>query len=318
MTVIGLMSGKGSPGVTSTAVALALTWPLASHIAPDATPVGAGSAAGRVLVVDADPAGCGIGIGYFRGAVPGGGGLLAVANALDADLGDVLADQVVALDDSGTRLLLPGISDPLWTASVTGVWPALARSVAAISEAGVDVLIDLGRIGTAAAPTALLEAADALVVVARSSLLSIAGARAAVRHVQQVAVRVGVGELPLAVLLVGPDRPYSRAEIARSLDVGVVGVLAWDPASAAVLSDGEPAGWGFARSRLLRSARGAAAAVAALPPDRARSPKDVPHPKTRPVAGPTTGPGRTISVAAPDSPGGWVPSAARSDRGGPS
>ena len=67
MTLIGLTSAKGSPGVTTTALALGWVWP-AVHPGR------------RVLVVDADPAGAGTSAGFLRGrsrTVRGSGGAAA-------------------------------------------------------------------------------------------------------------------------------------------------------------------------------------------------------------------------------------------------
>ena len=68
MTVIALTSAKGSPGVTTTALALAWAWP---QVAPGR----------RVLVVDADMAGGDLAPGYLRGAVSSTDGVLGLAAA---------------------------------------------------------------------------------------------------------------------------------------------------------------------------------------------------------------------------------------------
>ena len=74
MTVIALTSAKGSPGVTTIALALAWAWP---QVAPDR----------RVLVVDADMAGGDLAPGYLRGAVSSADGVLGLAAARPTDLG---------------------------------------------------------------------------------------------------------------------------------------------------------------------------------------------------------------------------------------
>ena len=75
-----------------TALALALAWPLNG---------------GSVLLVDADPAGADIAAGYLQGATGPGAGAGAVATAR-GDLLDAVHGSAVALDATGSRLLLAG------------------------------------------------------------------------------------------------------------------------------------------------------------------------------------------------------------------
>jgi hypothetical protein len=215
-------------------------------------------------VVDADPAGCGTSPGFLRGAVPEGvglTGLLASTDKADAQV-DLLA-AAVALDETQRRLLVPGFADATGIAALPPMWPLLSQTVAQAASDVVDVLVDVGRLGSAGSPVPLLETAEVIVVVARSSLASVAGARSAIRQLRQLPGRRGTAPLP-QVLLVGPGRPHSVREIERSLGVPVAATLAWDATSAEVLSDGTPAGWAFWRSPLMRSARAAAARLSAL------------------------------------------------------
>ncbi|MCU0294592.1 MAG: hypothetical protein MUD05_00905 [Candidatus Nanopelagicales bacterium] len=134
MTVIALTSSKGSPGVTTTALALAWVWP---EVAP----------ARRVLVVDADVAGGDMTTGYLRGAVTSTDGLLGLAGDRSSDVGAALWGHLIALDDDGTRLLLTGINDPAQARSLVGTWPNLASVFAKLhdEDPAVDVIVDLGR-----------------------------------------------------------------------------------------------------------------------------------------------------------------------------
>jgi hypothetical protein len=92
MTVIAVCSAKGAPGATTTALALALAWPLN---------------AGSVLLVDADPAGADLASGYLQGATGPSAGAGAVATAR-GDLLDAVHGSAFALDATGSRLLLAG------------------------------------------------------------------------------------------------------------------------------------------------------------------------------------------------------------------
>lgn len=251
MSVIALVSGKGSPGVTTSALAMALAWPLAGP--SSGAPPGEPAAAYEVLMVDADPAGCGLGPGYLRGAVPDGSGLLALTETQEDDPVAAVRAHAVALDPGGRRLVLSGIRDLRQAGSLATLWPSLFDALGSLSQAGTAVVIDLGRLGTAEWQTAALRDADAVIVVTRSSLASVCGAGMCVEYLR----RDGQAEV-VGALLVGQDAPYSTAEIERSLAVPVTARMAWEPASARVVSDGEPAGWRFPRSPLLRSARSAA------------------------------------------------------------
>jgi hypothetical protein len=269
VSVIALVSGKGSPGVTTCALALGLTWPVTTATgAPDGDRATSGAiprtTGGGVLVVDADPAGCGVEVGYLRGEVSRGGGLLGVIGAPGHDLENALWANTVALDHTGRRLLLPGLRDTRQTAAMSAGWPRLADALASASEDGSDVLIDLGRLGPGS-PEALLHCADLLVVVARSTLASVCGARQALHQLQGVSgtAQSASGAMAPVALLVGRDAPYSGSEISASLGVPVLARISWDPDSARVLSEGEPAGWRFGRSTLLRSARVAASSIPA-------------------------------------------------------
>jgi hypothetical protein len=273
VAVIVLVSGKGSPGVTTCALALGLTWPVPTPTPgePDGDRATSGAIPRTpscgVLVVDADPAGCGVAVGYLRGEVSRGGGLLSVIGSPGLDLENALWANTVALDRTGRRLLLPGLCDTWQVAAMSAGWlgwAGLADALASASEDGSDVLIDLGRLGPGS-PEALLHCADLLVVVARSTLASVCGARQALHQLQGTGTTQSAsGASAPVALLVGRDAPYSRSEISASLGVPVLARISWDPDSARVLSEGEPAGWRFGRSTLLRSARVAASSIPAV------------------------------------------------------
>ncbi len=272
MTVIGFTCAKGSPGVTTTALALAWAWP---RVHPGH----------RVLVIDADPAGAGTTFGFLRGQVPGRCGVLDWAAGLRAparagghgpglDARRWLWEHLVAFDQDATRLLLPGAGDAAQAQAVAQGWDVLAQVVRGITKAGeaegsgdpVDVLIDLGRAGTVGERQDLWRACGVLVVVTRSSLAQAAAAAALVDHLHR--------QFPdgpaVRVVLVGQGAPYRASEIAMAVHVPVAGVLAMDRASAAVFSDGAPTRRGLETSPLLRSAHTLASALST--DERSRTP----------------------------------------------
>jgi MinD-like ATPase involved in chromosome partitioning or flagellar assembly len=236
VALIALVSAKGSPGVTTLAMALANVWPR------------------RVLVAECDPAGGDLAAGYLGGQVDANRGLLNLTVAARrTNLAAALPSQLVALDDTGSRCLLPGLQDPALAAGLVTSWERLAEVFAelGVSQAGTDVLADCGRLTTAHLPTALLRRADTVVLVLRPSLRSIAHAQAAFRQLRQNMV---TAESAPVVVLVGEGRPYASREVARALAVPVHSI-AHDPGAAAVFTDASAPGRRFLVSPLLRSAR---------------------------------------------------------------
>ena len=235
MTVIAVFSAKGAPGATTTALALALAWPLNG---------------GSVLLVDADPAGADLASGYLQGATGPGAGAGAVATAR-GDLLDAVHGSAVALDATGSRLLLAGPAP--FPPTRSGAAPAWSRLRELDSTGGESwtVLVDVGRL-PAGVDASLLAAADLVVLVTGSSLRAVAAARPAAT-VLRTAEPAHSSSPRGWLLVVGERRPYPADEVASSLGLPLLGSLAWDPRAAVVLSDGAPAGRWFARTPLMRS-----------------------------------------------------------------
>jgi len=247
VSLIALCSATGAPGVTTTALALGWVWPL---VHPDR----------RVLVVDADVAGSGPLPGLLHADVPAGNGVLALAAERTGLTPDSLIEQVLALDPSGQRLLLTGITDPTQARTLGSVWTGLVDVAPELAGAGIDVVVDLGRLGHRYEPTVLVEQADVAAVVLRSTLPSVTGATSALRSLRETR---GPASMTTAVLI-GEGDPYTSREIARELHVDPLPTVAMDAWAAQVLSTGGATGWRFDRSPLLRGARGLAASLHAL------------------------------------------------------
>lgn len=246
MTLIVLCSAKGSPGVTTTALALGLAWP-----------IGVGR---RVLVVDADPAGADMASGYLQGAT--GPGLFGVAANQWANVEGVVAENAVALDGSGTRLVLPG--SPGSRRGLVPVWSRLADLAdTRRGDGGWDVIVDAGRADAMDAGV-LVERADLVVLVAGSSLRSVAAARPVGAHLAETRTARHQQSDAVALLVVGERRPYPAAEVAAAVGVRALPSIAWDPRAAAVLSDGARTAGRFTRSALMRAATATAREVLAL------------------------------------------------------
>jgi hypothetical protein len=243
VVTLAFTSGKGSPGVTTTVLSLATVWP---DVHQDRT----------ALVIDADPAGSGITMGFLQGRLDVAGGLVPLAARRPPDPVSAVWAELVALDTDGRVLLLPGIPDSTLRDAVEHAWSTVAT---AINELGavapeVDVLIDLGRLP--GAPPRLLDVTDRAAVVTQARLPVVPATRHAVRTIRDTVPSVDC-------VVVGTAKGYSGAEIGAAVDAPVLAVLPHDPDSAAVLSDGNPAGWRFKRSPLMRSARALATTLLA-------------------------------------------------------
>lgn len=256
MAIVVCASAVGSPGVTTTAVGLALTWDR------------------DVLLVDADrdPSQA-VQAGFLRGVDVGGRGLAGIARAHRErrSLHDELATQSVPLtsEDAITRRFLPGFSHPGAPSLFGQVWPDFASALSALGPAGTDVIVDAGRIGREGLPAPLLIEADAVFVCVRSSLPALAALRLHLPGlVEQVEALPGHADLGLAVI--GEGRPYSSPEIAKAFGVPVAFTVAFDPDQAAVLSDGAAENRRFGEGSLLRSLRAAASGTRAGITARAR------------------------------------------------
>jgi hypothetical protein len=250
MAVLAFASAKGAPGVTTSVLALAFAWHRPA------------------LVVEADMSGSSSALsGFLRGGTDHSHGLvgLSVAARQHGFTDQGLWEQCLRLGEE--RYLLPGIADPAQAAALTTAWGPLAGVLADLEAAGLDVLVDVGRLGTAYAPLPLLRAADAVVLVTRSRLPDV---YALSRRTPSLRTDLAASQddESLCVLTVGDGRPYSSREIEVSLGVRVASSLAWDPVSADVYAVGAPPGRHFESSPLVRTAATTASALSALVRDR--------------------------------------------------
>lgn len=238
--LIALTSAKGSPGVTTSALALALSWRT------------------RVVVAELDPAGGEVLAGYGGARLPASGLDELLCAARRGGLDQQLLSHLVRLDTAGRVLLLPGLTDP--AAARTVDWDRLAGALTGLAASGADVLVDCGRLRADRFPVAVLRRAAAVVLVTGSTLRAVRAAQLAVPELRALLTERASGEL--GALVIGLGEPYSEGEIAAALGVPVIGALPRDRRAAAVLSDGAPAGRLFSQSNLLRAARGTASVLA--------------------------------------------------------
>ncbi|MEV6952649.1 hypothetical protein [Streptomyces sp. NPDC051183] len=252
MALIALAADKGSPGVTTAAVALAAVWPR------------------RTLLAEADPAGGDL---VYRGAASHGGplnpntGMLSIAATARRGLApDQLWDHAQTM--SGGLDVLVGIGSSEQSAGLVGQWPLLGRAFASLAESPhspADVIADCGRIGGDGPALELFAHASLVLLVGRTTPESIARVRdrALALSAKLHGSQRGAGQLGtplLGVLLVTDPKDSSKVVgqvndmlVASHSGVRVVGSLAYDPQGADQLA-GRRRGR-LDKSLLIRSAR---------------------------------------------------------------
>ncbi len=253
MALIVLTSASGAPGVSTSCLGLALAWPR------------------KALLVEADPsAGSDVLAGWFNGSPPHDRGLVNLAMAMSYTSGHTppeqwlpaaLSDVVVSIPGSAVDVVT-GIRTPAQAGALAPLWSAFAATAGTLADGGVDLIVDAGRLGMAHAPTPLVQAADLALLTVGSDLPVVATARGWSRELRARFADVGMTE-HLALLLVGPGRPYRSREVADLLGLPLAGVLPWDPRTAQALRLGQN-GKRLVRSPLVSALRGAASAITEL------------------------------------------------------
>jgi hypothetical protein len=247
--IVAVCSDKGSPGVSTLAVALGLVWP------------------GQRAVVEADPSG---GVLGFRLRRADSGEVLNP----DPSIASVGAVARLGLPADGltrytqpTMLGVPVVPGPLTAERFTplrSLWPQIAAEVKGWSGTAIT---DLGRLqpGNAAVPMA--RAATAVLLLARADLEGLFQLRERAGELAQLLGDVTREVNPVAVVVTGP--PKQRAQALRQVTemltaagspVPVAGFFAHDPAAAAGLWQGQVTRR-LAGSELVRSARDIAETV---------------------------------------------------------
>lgn len=217
--LIALVSGKGSPGTSTTALGLALAWPR------------------QVLLADCDPRGGDLLWGYGQGKFAPGTGLLAlqVNSRRCSSIFEALWSATVQLGED--RWALPGLDESRQAGSVE--WPSVARALRAVPP-GVDVIADCGVVPAHRPPTPIWTAADLVVVMNRSSLKSTRAALNAGGLLRSDLMSSGFGADRLVSVVVGAGMPYSLGEVTEAMApvAPVLGEVPWEVQAASTLSDG--------------------------------------------------------------------------------
>ena len=210
MTVVALASVKGSPGVTTAALAMAARWP----------------AGRRVLLVEADPFGGDLAPRYGATVT---GGLASLFVAARRELAPAAVwDHVHELP--GGLAVLFGLAGVRQAAANENVWPAIAT---AMSGLDADVVVDAGRLlpQFAGGVGAILAEADALVVLCATTLEAIV-------HLQNALPAIAAERRGRRLLVVPTGTfGYSADDIASTLEVVVGPTMPDDRGAAAALAN---------------------------------------------------------------------------------
>ncbi|HEV8219849.1 MAG TPA: hypothetical protein VGQ05_06265, partial [Streptosporangiaceae bacterium] len=252
MALIAVTADKGSPGVTTTAVALAAIWPR------------------PVLLAECDPAG-----GDLVYRLPGQDGqrldphrgLLSLAVAARrGPQNHQVWPHVQKL--RGGLDVLTGVTSAEQGAGLDGLWGPVGAALAGLPEA--DVIADCGRLGAGGRFYDLLAQASAVVMVSKATLGDMVRLRERTAAVAAAVRDRGGPGTGIGVIVVADHKHFSSAiaEVSQALGTAgpaaVVGGLAWEPKSADLLR-GE---WGgkLDKSLLIRTARQIAGQLAAQLP----------------------------------------------------
>ena len=244
MTAIALFSDKGSPGVTTLALALAATWPRPVTIA-ECDPAG-GDLALRLTDEEGHP---------NLAREPG---LLALAAAARR-ASTSLEQHVCPVAGQPKAAVLTGLTSPEQGTGIVELWPAIT---AVLTGPGPrDVLADLGRLHFGSPAQPIAAAADVLVGVARGDAVGVLRLRDRLRHLFDTLPPNAAAAPRVAVALIVDDRhgPEAVASmravlVNAGIPATVIGYLAHDPGAVRALEHGRT-GSRLDRSLLLRSAR---------------------------------------------------------------
>lgn len=208
--LVAVLSVKGSPGVTTVAVAVAARWPQPA----------------RTVVVEADPSGGDLAVRFSLASTPG---LLSLAAAARRSTDPATVWQHTQALPGGLPVVTAPPDADRARAALAELDPgpdAVGVLRRAADTPGAVVIADCGRIDAGSPAMPIVRAADVMVLLTGSHADDLA-------HLARRLPAMG-GWTPRPVLLLVGDG-YSTTEVARELGVPPLGRIPHDPAGAAVL-----------------------------------------------------------------------------------
>jgi MinD-like ATPase involved in chromosome partitioning or flagellar assembly len=206
--IVVVASIKGAPGVTTTATALAESWPPGQ----------------RVLLVEADPFGGDLAAWF--GVAPSAG-LWSLLAAGRRGLDPHTVWEHATTSPTGLPVLY-GLATADQAVANEAAWPAVAGALAALEG---DVIIDAGRLlpQFAGGIGPLLSVADVLLVLCPPTLAGIVHLKAALPSL------IATSSSRRTVVLPTAQKGFSSEEIATTLKINVAPPIPHDPKGAAAL-----------------------------------------------------------------------------------
>lgn len=241
MTVVAFASLSGTPGVTAATLAAAVHWPR------------------PVVAVEADISNVGADLtGFFRSNLAVNAGMHQVSLAQSrAALGvDALLDPSFAISiavhelppvaqmpipslPAGHRMwVIPGYRDLQTVDGVTSVWTRLPAIFDQLDDRGIDVLVDLGRLGRGDVRLPIVDGADQVVLLASTTMSDLNRLHKRLRLPDLEDRVTGYGRSKFSLLLTrAPYEAVGPAEFEKAI-LPVLGTVAFDPEGAAVFALG--------------------------------------------------------------------------------
>lgn len=232
MTIIASFSSHGSPGVSTSSLALALTWE------------------NPVILIEADTsAPSSVMAGFMQVSVPYRRGISYLIesfhtsgpslDSLWAQLIPLAQDPVSVSGSPYPKHLLAAAASPKAATGYTTFWTDLMSVCYEAEKAGVDTIIDLGRITDKDPRLPILSASTITLAHLKPTLMDISAAQENIAHLSKYLENSGKQETFRLVLHEStPGANYPAREVAQVLNTPVAATLPYDPVQAAYYSYG--------------------------------------------------------------------------------